>query len=260
MNIRLDGKTALVCGASQGIGRACAHLLAGQGARIILLARNQEALESLRKELPNASQHRTVSVDLSNIQKLEDSIKNLLQEIPNIHILVNNSGGPAMGKLLDAENASFIEVFTQHLLASQTLSRLLVPGMIQAQYGRIINIISTSVKSPLSNLGVSNTIRGAVANWAKTLANEIGPYGITVNNVLPGATLTGRLKGLMEISAQKSGKSLSEIEAEWLVNIPLKRYAQPEDVASAVCFLASPAACHVTGINLPVDGGRTPSL
>jgi len=135
-----------------------------------------------------------------------------------------------------------------------------LPGMKRAGYGRIINIISTSVKQPIPGLGVSNTIRGAVANWAKTLAGELGPFGITVNNVLPGATCTARLDALIEGKAKKAGVTVAEIGEQMKAAIPARRFAQPEELACAVAFLASPSAGYINGINLPVDGGRTSCL
>jgi len=260
MNLSLSGKTALVCGASQGIGRACAYELAAQGARVLLLARNKEALEKVQAQLPSPELHRILVLDIQDLRTLEQSIARTLTELGPISILICNSGGPPGGKLIDAREESFLVAFTQHVLANQCLARLLVPGMREQKFGRIINIISTSVKAPLPNLGVSNTIRGAVASWAKTLSLELASYGITVNNVLPGYTQTSRLQSLIEASAKQSAKTLSDIIQEWEARVPAGRFGQAEEISAAVAFLASPAASYVNGINLPVDGGRTPSL
>ena len=260
MDLRLDGKRALVCGASQGIGAACARGLAQQGAEVILLARKQEALEAVRSELPNPDQHQCLAVDLLDHKKLHDSIQQFLPGEKPISILVCNSGGPVGGPLLEADSESFLSAFKQHVLANQVLSKLLLPQMKDAAYGRIINIISTSVKAPIPNLGVSNTIRAAVANWAKTLSLELAPFGITVNNVLPGYTKTPRLENLIKLAAKREECSELKVEEEWKSDVPLGRFASPDEIANAVCFLASPAASYINGINLPVDGGRTASL
>lgn len=260
MDIRLDGKTALVCGASQGIGEACAHTLAQLGARVILLARDGAKLEGVRSRLASPESHIILAVDVGDRNTLGVLISNTLEEYGPIEVLVCNSGGPSSGSLLEAQEEAFLTGFSQHILANQKLVQFLIPGMRERKYGRIINIISTSVKAPIPNLGVSNTIRGAVASWAKTLSLELGPSGITVNNVLPGFTDTSRLQSLMEKSAQREGTSFEALRQKWQDSIPLGRFARPEEIAAAVGFLASPAASYVSGINLPVDGGRTPSL
>lgn len=251
----LKGKRALVCGASQGIGEATAVALAEMGAQAVLLARRKEPLEKIALKLPGSG-HQVLAIDLGDHATLEAEIKKLLP----LHIVINNAGGPASGNLIDAQAEDFIKAFQQHILAAQKLAQLTVPGMKQDQYGRIINIISTSVKTPLAHLGVSNTIRAAMANWAKTMANELGPLGITVNNVLPGFTKTPRLDSLKKNTAEKTNSSESQVEDQWKATIPLRRFAEAGEVAAAIAFLASPAAAYISGVNLPVDGGRTPSL
>lgn len=254
----LKGKKALVCGASQGIGEATARLLAQRGAQVILLARSEDKLRSLQAELPGDCRY--LALDLADRALLESKVKGLLNELRSIEILICNTGGPKGGALIDADETSFISAFENHVLVNSLLARLLVPGMKQQTYGRIINIISTSVKIPIPNLGVSNTIRGAVANWAKTLSVELGPMGITVNNVLPGYTETPRLEALLQAAAEKSQGSVAAVTEEWKNKVPLRRFARPEETAEAVAFLASPRASYISGINLPVDGGRTGSL
>jgi len=175
-------------------------------------------------------------------------------------ILINNTGGPPGGLAFDANTDEFLSAFTNHLICNQVLAQALVPGMKKKSYGRIVNVISTSVKQPLNGLGVSNTIRGAVANWAKTLANELGQFGITVNNVLPGATNTVRLESILKSKAEKTGKSYDEVADGMRSTIPASRFAEPSELGSAIAFLASPAASYINGINLPVDGGRTKCL
>jgi 3-oxoacyl-[acyl-carrier protein] reductase len=252
----------LVCGSSQGIGQACARSLAELGASIVLVARDRERLESAQNQLPRSLQqsHRLIIADFADVGRVEAAVQQHLQMHPAVHILVNNTGGPPPGTALDATLEEFRQAFNNHVLCNQALVRAVVPAMRQAGYGRIINIISTSVKQPIPGLGVSNTVRAAVANWAKTLAAELGPDGITVNNVLPGMTDTARLRSLIESRAAKAGCSVAEIERSMRDEIPLRRFAEPSEVAAAVAFLATPAASYINGINLPVDGGRTSCL
>lgn len=259
---KLQNKFSFVCGSTQGIGKAIAITLAEMGSSVVLVARNEEKLQATLKELDNSQgqSHQFLCADFANPTGLKKSIEEFLLKGNYAHILVNNCGGPKGGLIKDAVPEDFISTFNQHLICNHILVQALYPKMIELGYGRIINIISTSVKQPLPNLGVSNTIRGAVASWSKTLANELGQYGITVNNVLPGATDTSRLTELAEIKAQKTGQSVEEIFKEMANESPMKRIAKPEEVATAVAFLASPDASYINGINLPVDGGRTKSL
>jgi 3-oxoacyl-[acyl-carrier protein] reductase len=262
MDLNLSGKNALVCGASDGIGKAAALELARMGANVTLLARNPEKLQSVLAELstPSGQTHQFLSADFNDLISLEAVITAALEKGQTYNILINNTGGPPAGPAHTADLEAFITAFRQHLLANQLITKLLLPKMRASNYGRIINVISTSVKAPLPNLGVSNTIRGAVANWSKTLSRELGPDGITVNNVLPGATETGRLTGIISNKANKTGAKEDEVAQEMTAEIPLGRFAAPEEVANAIAFLASPAAAYISGINLPVDGGRTPNL
>lgn len=258
----LTGKTALVGGATQGIGRAAAMLLAAQGAHVVLMARNVDSLLATLQKLPNngKQEHHFLACDFGNTRMLEQLLKSWTGGGMKAHILVNNTGGPPAGPIASAKLEEFETAFRQHLLANHLLAQAVIPGMKEAGYGRIINVISTSVKLPLKGLGVSNTIRAAVANWSKTLSNELAPFGITVNNVLPGATRTGRLEQIIQNKATKTGHEASDVAAEMLAEIPAGRFAEPEEVAAAIAFLASPAAAYINGINLPVDGGRTGNL
>lgn len=258
----LTGKTALVCGSSQGIGWATAQKLAQRGANVVLVARNEEKLQGLVPMLDksNDQAHTYLVADFSKPEELQQVISNWVTQGNVANILVNNTGGPKGGPIKDAAPEEFLAAFNQHLICNHILVQALYPGMIESGYGRIVNVISTSVKQPLPNLGVSNTIRGAVANWSKTLANELGAYGITVNNVLPGATNTIRLQSIAETKSEKTGETVNEILDEMAGESPMKRIAQPEEVASAIVFLASPEASYINGINVPVDGGRTKSL
>jgi 3-oxoacyl-[acyl-carrier protein] reductase len=258
MNINLQGKRALVCGASQGIGEAIAYEFAALGADVILLARSKDKLDKIRLALPEGK-HQVVALDLKDRVKLSEELQKL-QQIGPIEILVNNSGGPKAGSLLEATEKDFLDGFENHILAASLIVNNLLPGMRERNYGRIINVISTSVKVPIPNLGVSNTIRAAMANWAKTLATEVAQYGVTVNNVLPGYTATPRLDALAKSAADRQGKTEEEIKKMWRANTPAGRFAEPAEIAAAVAFLASPSAAFITGINLPVDGGRTQCL
>jgi len=249
----------LVCGASQGIGAASALELARLGAAVVLLARNRDNLAATLATLPGKG-HEILVADLANREALRQKIADLLERLGPIEILVCNSGGPKGGALVDAAEEDFLRAFETHVLANTLLVKELLPGMRARRYGRVINIISTSVKAPIANLGVSNAIRGAVANWAKTLSMELAGDGVTVNNVLPGFTKTPRLDSLLDAASAKQGKSRPEVEAMWKATIPVGRFAESSEVAAAVAFLASPAASYINGINVPVDGGRTQSL
>jgi 3-oxoacyl-[acyl-carrier protein] reductase len=261
MDLSLQGKTALVCGSSQGIGLATAAELALLGATCILLARNEERLKNVLATLDtsNGQQHRYVVADFAAIAQVADVAAKVAAEGP-VHILINNTGGPAAGPVIAASAEAFTAAFSQHLLCNQALAQALVPGMIKAGYGRIINIISTSVKTPIKNLGVSNTTRWAVAAWSKTLATELAPHGITVNNVLPGSTSTARLEGLVTSSAEARNVATDVIEAEWLKEIPMQRFGEAREIAALAAFLASPAASYITGTSTAVDGGKTPVM
>ncbi|MBL8299116.1 MAG: SDR family oxidoreductase [Rhodanobacteraceae bacterium] len=262
MQLDLNGRHALVCGASQGIGLAAAQELAQLGANVTLLARNAETLTVAAAGLPRvhaAQAHGFIAVDMADNDTLRRKVESTAYAAP-FHILVNNTGGPPGGPAQAAQAEAFVDAFRHHLLANHALLQSVLPGMREAGYGRVINVISTSVKEPIRNLGVSNTIRGAVASWAKTLATELGPYGITVNNVLPGYTRTQRLTQILSDRVHASGKSEHEVEQAMLATVPAGRFAEPAEIAAAIAFLASPAAAYINGINLPVDGGRMQSL
>lgn len=259
MKLDLQGKTALVCGASQGIGEATAHELATLGCRVIVLARTASKLEGVLAKLPGEG-HSMIARDLSDRDGLKADVEAKLAEVGNIHILINNTAGPKPGPISQVEEDVFLQGFQNHILVGALLTKLVLPGMKEDSYGRIINVISTSVKVPIPHLGASNTIRGAMASWAKTLSLEVAPHGITVNNVLPGFTATPRLASLIANAAQKQGKTEDEMAAVWRGSVPAGRFAEPAEVGAAAAFLASPAAGYINGINLPVDGGRTGCL
>lgn len=263
MKAQLDliGKNALVGGSSKGIGKATAYVLAGLGANVIVMARSADKLSKIVEDLPTSDgqQHECIVVDFAKKEEVEERVKAQLEN-KDIHILINNTGGPKGGPLIEAQLDEFTSAFHNHVVISQLLTQLVVPGMKSSGYGRIINIISISVKEPIPGLGVSNTIRGAMGNWSKTLAGELGPHGITVNNVLPGYTKTERLQSIIEKKAEKQDLTIDEVKINMKRNVPLRRFAEAEEIASAIGFLASPGAAYINGINLPVDGGRTHSL
>lgn len=262
MNIALEGKTAFVCGSTQGIGKAVAIELANLGANIVLISRNEERLQEVKKLLSKKQnqQHYYIVADFLEPNILKNKIEKFVETYPKADILINNTGGPAGGLAIEANIEEFSTAFNMHLINNHNLAKILVPYMKESGYGRIINIISTSVKQPLNGLGVSNTIRGAVANWSKTLANELGKHNITVNNVLPGATNTIRLKSIIENKSKKTGLDINTISKQMSSQVPMNRFAEAEEIANGVAFLASPAASYINGINLPIDGGRTKSL
>lgn len=261
MNLDLKGKTALVCGSTQGIGKAAAIELALLGANVVLFARNETKLKQAIEELDTqqGQNHRYLVADFSDNTWVKSTVQHFVKNTP-IQILINNTGGPAGGPIIEAEDSAFLSAFSQHLVNNHNILKALIPGMKAAGYGRVVNIISTSVKQPLTGLGVSNTVRGAVASWAKTMANELGQFGITVNNVLPGATMTARLEAIAENKAKQTGLSKEDVLHQMAAATPAKRIGKANEVANAIAFLASPAAAYINGINLPVDGGRTGSL
>jgi 3-oxoacyl-[acyl-carrier protein] reductase len=261
MDLNLKGKNALVCGSTQGIGKATAIELAALGATVTLLARDEAKLKSTFTELPclQGQKHNFVVADFNFPDQVKTVINKLITE-KDIHILINNTGGPPAGQAIDSKPEDFINAINAHLICSQILVQACVPGMKKEKYGRIINIISTSVKIPIKGLGVSNTVRGAMASWSKTLSLELGPFGITVNNILPGSIKTGRTESIIQIRSQKSGKTEDQIRQDMIDEIPAGRIAEASEVAAAVAFLAGPAAAYINGVSLPVDGGRTGSI
>ncbi len=257
----LSSRHALVCGASTGIGRAAALAIAGLGAEVTALARSRNALESLMPELERAGSPRArfVVADHDDRPRLKTAVEGLIQREGAVHVLINNSGGPAPGPILEAQEEQFLAAFGRHLLVNHLLVQLTLDGMQRAGYGRIINVISTSVREPIPGLGVSNTTRGAVASWAKTLSRELPP-GVTINNLLPGLTATDRLRSLQHQMAEQTGTTAEAIQANWESTIPERRIAQPAELGAVIAFLASPQASYLRGVSLPVDGGRLNSI
>jgi len=257
-----SGKRAAVCGSTQGMGKATAILLSELGAEVVLISRNLDSLKKTKLELSvsNDQNHDILCADFSDPNKLKENLTVYLEKKLPIHILINNTGGPPPGEITAATSDDFLDGFYKHVLCNQILVKEILPFMKKEKFGRIVNIISTSVKQPIIGLGVSNTIRGAVGSWAKTLASEVAPFGITVNNLLPGATNTNRLDSLFKSIAKKNGVASTDIKKEWIKDIPVGRIAEPEEIAYAIVFLVSEYAGYINGINLPVDGGRLQCL
>ncbi|MBL7766192.1 MAG: SDR family oxidoreductase [Chitinophagaceae bacterium] len=261
MELSLKGKNALICGSTQGIGFAIAKELSILGANCTLMARNEWALQQAITALQHSDgqHHQYIVADFSNNESVQSTIQSFCKE-NIIHILINNTGGPPAGPIVQAKGEDFLSAYHLHLINNHNLAMAVLPAMKEQGYGRIINIVSTSVKVPLQNLGVSNTTRAAVAGWAKTLANEVAKFGITVNNVLPGATATVRLSSIIENKSKKTQQDLQAVEAEMLHEIPMGRFGQPEEIAAMAAFLSTPAAAYITGQSICVDGGRTGSI
>ena len=261
MNLSLNEKNAVICGSTQGIGLAIAKELALLGANCTLIARNEEALQKVIPDLDTSlGQHH--GFHIADFSK-PDEVRAMIEEHVKhhaVHILVNNTGGPPAGMIMDAKEEDFLKAFNQHLICNHILTKAVVPSMKKEGYGRIINIISTTVRIPLKNLGVSNTIRGAVASWAKTMANELGPFNITVNNLLPGNISTQRLASLIGTNAKNANTDADKVEQSMKNEIPMKRFGEPAEIAAVAAFLASPAGSYVSGVSIPVDGGKTGSI
>lgn len=261
MNLSLHSKTALVCGASQGIGKAIAIALADLGASCILLARNEAALTNVVAQLnvTDGQSHAYHVVDFTQVDELRLTVRKLTVE-NTIDILINNTGGPAAGLISSADPIAFEQAFRQHLICNHILAQAVIPSMKEKGWGRIINVISTSVKIPINNLGVSNTIRAAVASWAKTLSNELAVHGITVNSLLPGFIATSRLDAVAEGFAAREGVGKEQMVEKMKDSVPAKRFGDPSEIAAVAAFVASPAASYLNGITIPVDGGRTGAI
>lgn len=255
----LNGKRAIVCGSTQGIGRAAAIDLANRGASITLFARDREKLERVRGLLPGQG-HEVLVADFADNAAVAEAAASHVAARGIVHILVNNTGGPPGGPIVEAEPEDFLDAFRAHLVNNQLLARTVLPGMKEAGYGRVINVVSTSVKEPIAGLGVSNTIRASVAGWAKTLAGEVARFGVTVNNVLPGYTKTQRLESIVAARAKATGRDPESIAADMIAVVPAGRFGEAWEIAAAVGFLASPAGGYITGVSLPVDGGRVSAL
>ena len=262
MNLDLTGKTALVCGSTQGIGKETAIELALLGANVTLIARNEDTLKEVLTDLPRKKnqKHRYLVIDFSKTTHIKPKIDKYLAKYPDAHILINNTGGPAGGAIIEASTDQLSQAFNEHIIPAQILTQAVVGSMKAAAFGRIICITSVGMKEPIVGLGVSNTIRAAMGNWAKSMANELGQFGITTNLVLPGYTKTGRLEKVNQMRAKSTNKTTEEVENDLLKSIPIGRFTEPEETAAVIAFLCSPAAASVNGVSIPVDGGKSSSF
>jgi len=258
----LIGLNAVVCGGTSGIGLATAYEFAACGANVTVFSRNEDKLKEVVSSLQNSNKqkHQYLVGDFNKPDTIQKIMKSHISSGNKYHILVNNSGGSAGGKIIEADISEFIEGFNRHLICNHIISKSVIKGMMEFNYGRIINIISTSVKEPIEGLGVSNTIRGAVASWAKTLSIEVAKNDITVNNILPGFTDTDRLASLIQSKSKLQNKSENDIAQIMKQQVPLGRFGLPQETAKAITFLVSPAAGYINGVSLAVDGGRLNSI
>lgn len=254
----LNGRRALVCGASQGIGRAAALAMASAGAEVLVLARREAPLLALVDEITQAGgRAQPLVADLDDLDGLSERVSAAVAEAP-IHVLVHNTGGPPGGPLLQADDAAILHAISRHLLSAQRLVKATLPGMRAAGYGRVLAVLSTSVREPIDNLGVSNLTRSAMASWAKTLSRELPP-GVTINCVLPGFVDTERLASLASAKAGPGG-AVDAVYAGYAAASPEGRVGRPEELGEVLAFLASPAASFIRGVSIPVDGGRLRTL
>jgi 3-oxoacyl-[acyl-carrier protein] reductase len=262
MDLGLTGKAALVTASSQGIGKACALALARDGADLVICARGEEALETTRDEIADATGRRVAAVqaDLTSKDDIDALIATAVRELGRIDVLVTNAGGPPSGPFMDFDDVPWERAFELNLMSVVRLNRAVVPIMREAGGGSIVNLTSVSVKEPLKGLVLSNAIRAAVVGLSKTLANELGPDGIRVNVVCPGFTATDRMTELIDARARREGKSFDEVAAGYHASVPLGRFGEPADLGRMVAFLASDAAKYVTGVTVQVDGGFVKGL
>jgi len=259
LKISLENKKTIVCGSTQGIGYAIAKNFSEIGAKVTLIARNEKKLKKTIDSL-SGNGHDFITADFSNPKELEKKINEKKIDKNYYSILVNNTGGPPPGKISNIKNEEFLDSINKHLICSHVLFRAVYNNMKKNSFGRIINIISTSVKEPIPNLGLSNTTRGAVASWSKTLSKEVGKYGVTVNNILPNSVNTSRLRNLFKTISKNENTSYLNIKKKWIQDIPVGRIAEPEEIAYLATFLASEYANYINGINLPIDGGKINSF
>jgi 3-oxoacyl-[acyl-carrier protein] reductase len=258
MDLGIKDKVALVTASSKGLGRACALALAREGAKVAICARDGKKLKVTADEIATetGSELLAVPADMTNSRDIERVVKETVSHFGGLHILVTNAGGPPAGYFMDFDDKQWQEAFNLTMLSAIRLIRAATPHMQRAGWGRIINITSMSVKEPIDNLVLSNAIRAAVHGLAKTLASQLAPYGITVNNVMPGTIHTDRIEQLAEVTARKNGQTVAEVLAGMGLAVPLARIGQPEEFGAVVAFLASERASYVNGVSLPVDGGR----
>ncbi len=261
MKIDLAGRTAVVCGASQGLGLASAIGLARAGANLVICARSEDKIATAAAALEaEGVEVLGVPTDLTSVEQIDALAGTALERFGTIDILVNNAGGPPPGTFDDLSEADWRAAVDLTLMSAVELTRRLLPAMRAQRWGRIVNITSTSVKQPVDGLILSNSIRMAVVGWAKTLANEVGRDQVVINNVCPGYTTTDRLGQLAANIAARDGIAEDQVFENWASMVPLRRLATPEEFANVVVFLSSEQAAYVHGTTIAVDGGRSQSV
>ena len=262
MDLGLEGKVAFVAAASKGLGRAVAEELAAEGASLVLCARNAETLNLVSKQIAKTSGVSVlpVAADVSEAEEVAKAVQSGIEKFGRIDILVTNAGGPPSGRFDDLSREMWENATRLTLNSVLELTRAVLPGMKERKWGRILNITSITVKQPVDNLMLSNSLRAAVTGFARTLANEVATHGITVNNILPGYTRTERVEELAKAAAEREGISAAEANAKWEAEIPMGRLGEPGEFAALAAFLVSERASYITGTSIPVDGGWIRSL
>jgi 3-oxoacyl-[acyl-carrier protein] reductase len=262
MDLGLEDKVALVAASSRGLGRACAHTLSAEGAKVAICARNDKTLRATADEIARDTGNQVLAIvaELTSARDCRRVVQETIDFFDGLHVLVTNNGGPAPGFFFDFDDNDWYRTVDLTLMSAIRLIRMAVPHMQKQKWGRIINITSGSVKQPLDNLILSNSLRAGVVGMARTLANQLAADGITVNNVLPGDILTSRVVQLAENQAKAQGKSTDEVLAGSAAQIPVGRVGEPEELAAVVAFLASEQAAYVNGTSILVDGGRHKGL
>jgi len=262
MDLGLQDKVALVAAASQGLGRAVADELAAEGSSVIICSRDQQKLDRVAQEIESRTGTRIAAIagDLSLTKDIESIVDHGIDRFGRIDILVTNNGGPPTGKFDALSREAWDDATLSVLTSVLDMTRRVLPGMKERRWGRILNITSIAAKQPVENLMLSNSLRAAVTGFAKTLADEVAEYGITVNNILPGYTSTERVEQLAATIAETDGVDIAEVKKRWETQIPMKRLGQPEEFAALAAFLVSTRASYITGSSIAVDGGWTRSL
>ncbi|MEC7929151.1 MAG: SDR family oxidoreductase [Pseudomonadota bacterium] len=259
MNLNLENKNAIVCASSQGLGKAAAIDLAKEGVNLAICSRDQEKIDKAKEEILQKTDHNikviALKADLDSLEDIQIFLQEVEQSLGVVDILVNNTGGPPPSTFEQISDEDWQNAFNSTMMSAIRLSRAMIPKMKENGWGRIINISSVSVKTPVNGLFLSNSLRMGVLGWAKALADELAAYGITVNTVCPGYTKTERVEAILESQSSSSGLSKEEIEKTIADNIPMRRVGEAEDLAGLITFLASEKANYMTGLAVQVDGG-----